>query len=73
VLNQGVLKIADLGSATYLSKEYEIEGFTRWYKAPEMLFGSRSYDMTVDMWGFACVIAEVMQGWPVFVSMNEIE
>jgi serine/threonine protein kinase len=37
--------ICDFGSAVECTKgeEYEIEGFTRWYKCPEMLFGFRRY------------------------------
>ena len=25
------------------------------------------------MWAFACIITEIMQGYPLFTSMNEIE
>jgi serine/threonine protein kinase len=72
----GELKIADLGSAVLLQEndqEFEIEGFTRWYKSPEQLFGSRNYDFSVDMWAFACIFAEIIQGYPLFTSSNEIE
>lgn len=73
---QGEVKIADLGSAILLEpgeQEFEIEGFTRWYKSPEQLFGSRNYDFGIDMWAFACIFAEIIQGFPLFTSTNEIE
>ena len=25
------------------------------------------------MWAFGCIMAEIMQGYPLFTSMNEIE
>lgn len=33
---------------------------TRWYRAPEVLLGSRRYDQKADMWSMGCIIAEVM-------------
>jgi serine/threonine protein kinase len=43
--DNGRLALCDFGSAVKCSQgqEYELEGFTRWYKAPEMLLGSRTY------------------------------
>jgi serine/threonine protein kinase len=73
---EGQVKIADLGSAILMEtgqQEFEIEGFTRWYKSPEQLFGSRNYDFAIDIWAFACIFAEIIQGYPLFTSTNEIE
>ena len=45
---EGVIKIGDFGSAIgtddKVDGKFPIEGFSRWYKAPEMILGSRSYD-----------------------------
>ena len=32
------------------------------YRAPELLFGSESYTYSPDVWGFGCVLAEVLLG-----------
>lgn len=39
----GISKIGDFGSATIKKETYSNEGFSKWYTAPELLFGSRSY------------------------------
>jgi serine/threonine protein kinase len=63
-----VIKIADFGSAERLEKrneaggQFSIEGFSKWYTAPEILFGSRSYGPEVDIWSFACVLGELLSG-----------
>ena len=45
---KGIIKIGDFGSGIFVKDKvdgkYPIEGFSRWYKAPEMILGSRSYD-----------------------------
>jgi len=45
---EGKIKIGDFGSAIFLrdkdaNGKFPNEGFSRWYKAPEMILGSRSY------------------------------
>jgi serine/threonine protein kinase len=60
-----VIKIADFGSATLFqeqNKEFEIEGFTRWYKSPEQLFGSRTYDFSIDMGPYWAVRMKIIGG-----------
>lgn len=39
---------------------------TRWYRAPELLFGSTNYDFKVDIWALGCVIVEFFNGVPLF-------
>jgi serine/threonine protein kinase len=34
--------------------------FARWYRAPELLFGSKHYGAGVDVWAAACIFAELM-------------
>jgi hypothetical protein len=31
--------------------------FARWYRAPELLFGSQSYGASIDIWAAGCVFA----------------
>ncbi len=32
----------------------------RWYRAPELLLGSRTYGRGVDMWAAGCVMGELL-------------
>ncbi|KAJ1672692.1 TFIIH complex serine/threonine-protein kinase subunit kin28 [Spiromyces aspiralis] len=41
----------------------------RWYRAPELLFGSRQYTGAIDMWAVGCIFAELMLRVP-FVAGN---
>ena len=66
----GKVKLGDFGSAIFVTEKkngiFSNEGFTQWYKAPELLFGSRSYDQMLDMWGIGCIFGELINGFPVF-------
>ena len=59
----GVLRIADFGLA--LLAPQEADGSishavaTRWYRAPELLLGSRHYGVGVDVWAAGCVLAQL--------------
>lgn len=33
---------------------------TRWYRAPELLFGSEHYSSSVDVWSIGCIFAELL-------------
>ena len=33
---------------------------TRWYRAPEVLLGARSYGPAADMWAVGCILAEML-------------
>ena len=78
LINQkGVVKIGDFGSAISLSDKkngaFSIEGFSRWYKAPELLFGSRDYNNSIDIWAMGCIFGELINGFPLFPGVNEID
>eukprot|EP00892_Ulva_mutabilis_P005149 jgi/Ulvmu1/3005/UM015_0045.1 len=66
-----VLKIADLGLGRLFSmpaKAYTHEVVTLWYRAPEILLGSRQYALPVDTWSVGCIFAEMAKGPPLFPS-----
>lgn len=72
----GVLKICDFGQARAYqpdSGELSYQVCTRWYRAPELLYGSTSYGTDVDIWSLGCVLAEMLQEWPLFKGENDIE
>jgi mitogen-activated protein kinase 15 len=39
---------------------------TRWYRAPEMILGSRNYTKSIDMWSCGCILVELLSGKPLF-------
>jgi cyclin-dependent kinase len=47
---------------------------TLWYRAPEVLLGSKQYSTGIDMWSVGCILAEmVKQGEPIFPGDSEID
>jgi len=49
---------------------------TRWYRPPEILLGSTSYQMGVDIWSVGCILGELLSGKPIFPgtsTMNQLD
>lgn len=49
---------------------------TRWYRAPEILLGSKYYTKGIDIWAVGTILGEMINGRPVFPgtsTMNQIE
>lgn len=46
---------------------------TLWYRAPEVLLGSRHYSTAVDMWSVGCIFAEMAMRQPLFPGDSEID
>ncbi len=69
---EGVLKVGDLGQSrphdaqpgTGRAAAYTAAVATRWYRAPELLLGSRSYGPAADMWAVGCILAEMLGEHP---------
>lgn len=73
-----VLKIADFGLARLYfpddeSRLYSPQVSTRWYRAPEILWGSQKYGPSVDLWACGNVLAEMLRGVPLFAGTTDIE
>jgi cyclin-dependent kinase len=66
---KGELKIADFGLARAFGapvRAYSHEVVTLWYRAPDVLLGSRFYSTSIDMWSVGCIFAEMLLGRPLF-------
>uniref|UniRef100_A0A7I4CCL8 Protein kinase domain-containing protein n=1 Tax=Physcomitrium patens TaxID=3218 RepID=A0A7I4CCL8_PHYPA len=68
---QGVVKIGDFGLARIFqapSRPLSDNGVvvTIWYRAPELLLGSKHYTSAVDMWAVGCIFAELLTLKPLF-------
>ncbi|XP_050675369.1 cyclin-dependent kinase 20 [Leptidea sinapis] len=75
--HEGILKIADLGLARLYwpdgGRPYSHQVATRWYRAPELLYGARYYTEKVDIWAVGCIIAEMITKKPLFAGESDIE
>ncbi|KAG0367883.1 Cyclin-dependent kinase catalytic subunit [Gamsiella multidivaricata] len=63
------LKLADFGLARAFGiplRTYTHEVVTLWYRAPEILMGSRHYSTAVDMWSVGCIFVETITKKPLF-------
>ena len=67
-----VLKICDFGSAKkVIAGQASVPYITsRYYRAPELIFGNQDYDYSIDVWSAGCVMAEIMLGHPLFQGNN---
>jgi len=73
---KGSLKIADFGLARAFCvpvRQYTHEVVTLWYRAPEILLGSATYSIPVDMWSAGCIFAELLCKKPLFPGDSEID
>nr|CAB3229415.1 cyclin-dependent kinase 20-like [Phallusia mammillata] len=77
ISSTGHLKIADFGLARVYDKKpdrlYSHQVATRWYRAPELLYGARKYDEGVDLWAVGCIFGEMLNNSPLFPGENDIE
>lgn len=73
---EGMLKLADFGLARAIGipvRTYTHEIVTLWYRAPEVLLGSKHYSTSVDMWSIGCIFAEMASHAPLFPGDSEID
>ncbi|KAI3985393.1 hypothetical protein MKX01_033707 [Papaver californicum] len=69
------LKICDFGSAKMLVPgEPNISYIcSRYYRAPELIFGATEYTTAIDMWSAGCVFAELLLGQPLFPGESGLD
>ncbi len=76
ISGRGQLKIADFGLARVhdprRGDSYTHQVATRWYRAPELLFGARRYGAGVDLWAAGAILGELLNHGPVFPGENDI-
>lgn len=66
------VKIIDFGSSCLKSETTFTYIQSRFYRAPEVIFGS-DYGFEIDLWSLGCLAAEVFTGAPLFPGKTEIE
>lgn len=84
----GVVRLCDFGFARFCrvensseSKAGEGDGesdemtryvSTRWYRSPELLMRSSSYDSSIDVWAIGCLVIELLTGRPAFAGDTDL-
>lgn len=62
-------------SAKLLSPEESNVSYicSRYYRAPELIFGAQRYTVAIDIWSIGCVMAELMLLQPLFPGESNID
>uniref|UniRef100_A0A8D8U850 Glycogen synthase kinase-3 beta n=1 Tax=Cacopsylla melanoneura TaxID=428564 RepID=A0A8D8U850_9HEMI len=71
----GVLKLCDFGSAKHLVRGEPNVSYicSRYYRAPELIFGAIDYTTKIDVWSAGCVLAELLLGQPMFPGDSGVD
>ncbi|KAG8052959.1 hypothetical protein GUJ93_ZPchr0001g31995 [Zizania palustris] len=69
------VKLCDFGSAKVLVPgEPNISYIcSRYYRAPELIFGATEYTTSIDIWSAGCVLAELLLGQPLFPGESAVD
>lgn len=74
--NDGVLKIADFGLASFFDPNHKQPMTSRvvtlWYRPPELLLGATDYGVGVDLWSAGCILSELLAGKPIMPGRTEV-
>ncbi|XP_026462228.1 cyclin-dependent kinase 2-like [Ctenocephalides felis] len=74
--SSGHIKLADFGLCRAFGmpiRSYTHEVITLWYRAPEILLGTKFYTTSIDVWSLGCIFAEMMIRKPYFPGDSEID
>ncbi|XP_026401872.1 cyclin-dependent kinase F-4-like [Papaver somniferum] len=75
LVTKDLIKVADFGLAREVCSQppYTEYVSTRWYRAPEVLLQSPSYNSAVDMWAMGGIMAELLSLRPLFPGSSEAD
>ncbi|GAW79694.1 protein kinase [Plasmodium gonderi] len=64
------IKLCDFNISIKLKENYKYFSYvcSRYYRAPELLFGSNHYSQAIDTWSIGCVMGELILGKPLFLG-----
>ncbi|EKX50416.1 hypothetical protein GUITHDRAFT_157278 [Guillardia theta CCMP2712] len=70
-----IAKVADFGLAKEIHSRPPQTDYvsTRWYRAPEVLLRSPSYNAPIDVWAVGCMMVELMMLRPLFPGSSEAD
>ena len=64
------VRVIDFGSACRIGQKHFDYIQSRFYRAPEVILGMK-YGPPIDIWSFACIVAELIGGKPLFSGASE--
>ncbi|KAJ5982339.1 Mitogen-activated protein kinase HOG1 [Penicillium sp. IBT 35674x] len=67
------LKICDFGLARTLDLSMTGYVTTRFYRAPETMLAWQKYGVEIDMWSAGCILAEMLEGKPLFSGRDHAD
>lgn len=74
--DKGCVKIADFGLARVYGVPQQPmtpKVVTLWYRAPELLLGTKIQTTALDMWAVGCILAELLAHKPLLPGSSEIQ
>lgn len=54
------IKLCDFGLSRIVEQTMTSGVVTLWYRAPELLFGEKTYSPAIDMWSIGCIFGELL-------------
>lgn len=71
----GILRLCDFGSAKVIEAGKKNVAYicSRYYRAPELIFGAEYYTNAIDLWSAGCVIGELSIGRPLFQGDTSVD
>jgi protein kinase len=75
LIHNGVVKIIDFGLAREIRSAPPFTDYvsTRWYRAPELLLKSTTYNSPVDIFALGCIMVELFNLKAFFSGNNELD
>lgn len=72
---RGIVKLCDFGSAKMLVPGEPNVSYicSRYYRAPELIFGAVDYTTAIDVWSAGCVFVELIVGQPIFPGESAVD
>eukprot|EP00834_Sanchytrium_tribonematis_P007584 NODE_710_length_4537_cov_0.398828.p1 type:complete len:359 gc:universal NODE_710_length_4537_cov_0.398828:3654-2578(-) len=73
--NNNNIKLCDFGSAKCLVATEPNVAYicSRYYRAPELIFGAQYYTTQIDVWSMGCCFAEMYLGHPIFPGESGVD
>ena len=68
-------RLCDFGCSKVLVKGQPNVSYicSRYYRAPELIFGATDYTTAIDVWSAGCVMAELLLGQPIFPGDSGVD
>lgn len=75
LISKDTLKVADFGLAREIRSRPPFTDYvsTRWYRAPEVLLRSTTYNAPIDIWAVGAIMAELFTLRPLFPGTSETD